>query len=218
MRILIVGAGQVGKELARELSGRGNEIIVVDKDKDKCDAVTREADVMAIHMDATNPRLYEEVDLHRFDAVIAVTDKDEVNLFVALMAKVYNVTHRIARVKDERVARLMEDAEVAEPVNEAYITAKLIQSLLEGKYIASTLIPAFTGNYVLISFTITEMDRSYGKPLSEIKYPKNAGKILAIYDGEKFIDPEEALELQAGYEIIALVRRDKVDSFIEAFR
>ncbi len=218
MRILIVGAGQVGRSLARELAGRGNEVIVVDKDKDRCDAITREADVMAINMDATDPRLYEEIDLHRFDTVIAVTDKDEVNLFVALMAKVYNVIHRIARVKDEKVARLMEDSGVAQPVNEAYITAKLIQSLLEGKYIASILVPGLTGNYVLVALTITEMDRSYGKPLREIAYPGDAGKIIAVYDGEKFLDPEEIVELHAGYEVIALVRKDKLDSFIEAFR
>ena len=86
MRILIIGAGDTGRHLAKMLSGKGNEVIVVDKDKDKCKLVAEEADVLAINKDATDLSLYEEVDLRKLDVMVAATDKDEVNLFVALIA------------------------------------------------------------------------------------------------------------------------------------
>ncbi len=218
MRILVVGAGYVGRILAKELAVRGNEVIVVDKDPAKCDAIAKEADVLAIARDATDPSLYEEIDLRKIDAVIAVTDKDEVNMFVSLLAKIYAVPYRIARVRDERVASLMESDGIAQPVNEALTIAKLIQGLLEGKFASTFLVPVFSGNYVLVSLTISELDKSNAKSIDDIDYPKEHAKIIAVFDGKNVLDPDEVTVLKAGYEIIALVRRDKVEEFISAFR
>ena len=218
MRILIIGAGYVGRILAKELAVRGNEVIVVDKDPKKCDIIAKEADVLAIARDATDPSLYEEIDLRKIDAVIAVTDRDEVNMFVSLLAKIYAVPYRIARVRDERVASLMESDGIAQPVNEASTVAKLIQGLLEGKFASTFLVPVFSGNYVLISLTISELDKSNARSINDIDYPKDYAKVIAVFDGKNVLDPDEVTVLKAGYEVIALVRRDKVEEFISAFR
>ena len=71
---------------------------------------------------------------------------------------------------------------------------------------------------MLVSVTIAENDSSVGKTIDEVEYPRDAAKIIAIYDGEKLCDPAEIDRLRPNYEIIALVRRDVVENFIEAFR
>jgi len=217
MRILIIGAGETGRHAARLLSKKGNEVIVVDRERSKCEMVANEADVMAIIRDATDPGLYEEIDLRRIDVVVAATDRDEVNLFIAMIAKDYGVPRVVVRVKDEKIARLLERAGVEAAICVPYVTAKLIESLIEGKYSVVELTPSFTGNYGLVSLTLTENDYSIGKYLSSIKLPKEC-KIIAIFDGEKFLDPKEVSDLRPGYEIIALVRKDKIEEFTHAFR
>ena len=218
MRVLIIGAGETGKHLARALSKRANEVIIVDKDREKCEAVATEGDVMAINRDATDLRLYEEdVDLRKVDVLVAVTDRDEVNLFVAIMAKDYGVPRVIVRVKDVKVASLLEKSGVEKAICVPYVTAKLIEGMIEGKYSIAYFAPTFTGNYGLASISLTESDSSIGKRIEDVSLPPQV-KILAIFDGEELLDPEEITELKPGYEIIALVRGDKVKEFIEAFR
>lgn len=217
MRVLIIGAGDTGRHLAKMLSGKGNEVIVVDKEKEKCKIITEEADVLAINRDATDLSLYDEVDLRKLDVVVAATDKDEVNLFAALIAREHGIPRIMVRVKNEKVARLLERVGIERAICVPYVIANLIEGFIEGKYSLITLSPIFTGMYGLVSLTLTENDASIGKSLKDLKIPL-ASKILAIFDGEKFLDPEEVTELRPGYEVIALVRNDLAEEFIRAFR
>jgi len=218
VRVLIIGAGETGRHLARALSKRANEVIIVDKDKEKCEIAASEGDVMAINRDATDLKLYEEdIDLRKIDVLVAVTDRDEVNLFVSIMAKNYGVPRVIVRVKDLKVASILERSGIEKAICVPYVTAKLIEGIIEGKYSIASFAPTFTGNYGIVSMTLTESDSAIGKRLEDLTIPSQA-RILAVFDGEDMLDPEEATELKPGYEIIALVRNDKVKEFLEAFR
>ncbi len=219
MRILIIGAGQVGSHLARILALHGNEVMVVDKDPEKCRVLREslEVDVSVIEGDATDPSLYEEIDLSSVDVLVAATNRDEVNLFVATLAKDYGVKRIVARARSPLVARLMEKIGVEFVITEPLVTAKLMASIIEGKYNAISLVPVFTGNYVLVSVAISETDSSVGKSLEELDLPRNS-RILAVFDGENLLDPTEVRQLQPNFVVIALVRRDLVQEFIQAFR
>ncbi len=215
----MIGAGQVGSHLARILALQGNDVIVVEKNPERCRILreSTEADINVIEGDATDPEIYEEIDLTTIDVVVATTDKDEVNLFVATLAKDYGVKRIVARARNPLVARLMEKIGVEYVITEPLVTAKLLASIIEGKYTSVNLVPVFTGNYVLISFAISETDSSVGRSLRELKVPHES-RILAIFDGEELLDPVEVDRLHPNYIIIALVRQDKIQEFIQAFR
>lgn len=218
MRILIVGAGRVGSHLAQLLSMRGNEVIIVDKDEEKIRAVQSEADVQGLVRDATDPSLYDEIDLRSIDVVVAATNKDEINMLVATIASEYGVPRIIARAITPKIAKIMERVGVEFAVTEPIVIAKIMDALIQGKYHAVSLAPVFTGNYMLAAVTITENDSSVGRSLGEITYSSEGIKVLAVFDGEKLVEPIETLELAPNYVIIALVRRDKLEEFEKAFR
>lgn len=219
MRIVIIGAGKLGSILARELSEKGHEVIVVDVDEQKAKRVAEEADVAAYVRDATDPAVYDEIGLQTADVLVAVTGKDEVNLFAALIAREYGVPRVIAKVRDSKVAQIMNRVGLTESVIvEPQVTASLIKGIIEGKYSVVELVPAFIGGFRLVTITVTEGSSVEGQLLEEIKYPREGVKILAIYDGEQFLDPAEVVRLQAGYQVIALVREDLIDEFLESFR
>jgi trk system potassium uptake protein TrkA len=218
MRILIVGAGNVGSTLAKLLAVKGNEVIVVDKSEERVKKLAEEADVLGMARDATDPELYEELDLSSLDVVVSVTDKDEINLFVSTIARDYGVPRIITRVKNPSIARLLERIGVEYALTEPYVIAKLIESTIEGKYHVVELVPVFTGNYHLVTITITETDSSVGKPLSAVDLPEEGVKLLAVIGDEGFMDPEEMSDLRPGMQIIGLVRKDMIERFVEAFR
>ncbi len=219
MRVLIVGAGKAGSILAKELSERGYEVIVVDKDSVKIANISREADVLAYTYDAVDPTLYErEIDLTTIDIVVAVTNRDEVNMFIATLAKEYDVPRIIVKVRDPKIAYIIERLGTEYIVVEPIVTANTILGIIEGKKSVVNLVPVYTGYYQLVAITITEQDKAYRRSIAEIDYPRDAVKILAVFDGTSLRDPEEIEQLERGYEVIALVREDKLEDFIKSFR
>lgn len=217
MRVLIVGAGGVGGHLAKMLSARGHDVIVVDVDKRKLEKLQSEADVEGIIADATDVSLYEEIDLETIDVVVAVTDRDEVNLLVAALARETGVPRVIVRVKSPQTAKLLRKMGIEDVINPPTLVANLIFSSIEGKKRVATLLSAFLGEYDLVSYLIKEGDSSSGKRLSEVELPPHS-KILGIFDGEKIIEPFPQLEIRPGMHVIALVQRGFVDEFLRALR
>jgi trk system potassium uptake protein TrkA len=218
MRILIVGAGKLGSLLAKRLSEKGHDVIVIDIDREKAEQVAAEADVAAYVRDATDPSTYDEINLSNIDVVVAATNRDEVNLFVALMAREYGVSRIIVKVREEKMGRIISRLGIAEHVVvEPRVISSIIEGYIEGKYNIVQLAPVFVGGFRLVTITIPEGSSVEGQLLDEIKYPRHAAKILAVFDGETFHDPS-LVRLEAGYQIIALVRDDAIEEFLEAFR
>lgn len=86
MQILIVGAGEVGAQTADRLTREGHSISVIDKDIAVLTLLQERSDIQAIHGDGVSPRVLKKAGLESADMVISVTDDDEVNMIVSLMA------------------------------------------------------------------------------------------------------------------------------------
>jgi trk system potassium uptake protein TrkA len=130
MRILIVGGGDVAEELIKSVDLRRNEVIVVDSESDRCRELSSKYDINVVNKDATDVSLYtSEVSMTDIDSVISLTDKDETNLFVLSIAKVYNVPIRITRVNDPKVAELVLKLGLGVPIISPSITANMIKTI-----------------------------------------------------------------------------------------
>ncbi|MET1128085.1 MAG: TrkA family potassium uptake protein [Thermoproteota archaeon] len=218
MKVLVVGAGKLGSLLAKRLSEIGHEVVVIDVDEAKVQKLVNEADVEAYVRDATDIAFYDEINLASFDAVIATTNRDEVNMFVAVIGREYGVPRIVAKVRDTKIAQILERIGLTEQVIvEPSVIASLILGVVEGKTSAFNLVPIYTGSYQLVAVTVEEGSRAEGMLLEELDYPRQGVKILAVFDGERFRDPGEVIRLEAGHQIIALVRKDVIDSFLETF-
>ncbi len=100
MRILIIGAGEVGGHLAKLLSKENHEITVIDRDPDLIARITSEMDVMAIEGPGTSLHILREAGIEKADMLIAVTTVDEVNILTCMIAKQFGVKTKIARVRN----------------------------------------------------------------------------------------------------------------------
>lgn len=98
MRLLVVGAGQVGSSIAASLSD-SHEVVVIDIDSDRVNALTYEYDVLPIHGDGTSLGTLREAEAEKADVVIASTDADETNLAISGTVKTLSDAFTIARVQ-----------------------------------------------------------------------------------------------------------------------
>jgi trk system potassium uptake protein TrkA len=88
VKIVIVGAGEVGFHFAEWLALEKKEVVVIDIDPEALIRVSEHLDVQTLLGSGSNPRVLEEVGLKRADIILAVTDKDEVNLIACFFANV----------------------------------------------------------------------------------------------------------------------------------
>ncbi|TFG36527.1 MAG: Trk system potassium transporter TrkA, partial [Nitrospirales bacterium] len=98
MRVIIVGAGEVGYQIAKYLSLEAVDVVVIDKDRSKIKRITEELDVAVIEGEGGDPSTLEEAEAGKADILLAVTDRDEINMIACLLAKVFNVPRKIARI------------------------------------------------------------------------------------------------------------------------
>lgn len=110
MRIIIIGAGEVGYHIASRLIRERHDIIVIDQSVELVERVQEELDVMAYQGHGASPATLEAAGISEADMLIAVTNSDEVNLVACLLARQYGVQKRIARMNnpDMRSSPLME--------------------------------------------------------------------------------------------------------------
>jgi trk system potassium uptake protein TrkA len=98
VRILVVGAGEVGSSIAASLADT-HEIVVVDIDKERVDSLTYAYDVLAVQGDGTDIDVLEDAEVEAADLVIASTDDDETNLATCGTVKTLTEAFTIARVQ-----------------------------------------------------------------------------------------------------------------------
>jgi len=101
MKIIIVGAGEVGYHIAEKLSGEDQDVIVIDKDPEKTRRIAESLDVQAILGSGTSPEMLKTSGIKNAEMLVAATDSDEVNLISCLLAKNLNpYIVKIARVRN----------------------------------------------------------------------------------------------------------------------
>jgi len=107
MRVVIIGAGEVGTSIAASLSDDHN-VVIVDIDESRIETLQYELDILAIEGDGTSLDTLEQAGLQDADLCIACTDDDQVNLVVCGTAKAIDDPFTIARTKSVEFLRTWE--------------------------------------------------------------------------------------------------------------
>jgi len=100
MRILIVGAGAVGGYLAERLAYEGQDVVVVESDKERATALARRVKCRVVHGNGASVHALEEAGVAEASLLIAVTSSDAVNILACQTAASLGVSQRVARVED----------------------------------------------------------------------------------------------------------------------
>ena len=100
MKVIICGAGQVGWQIARQLSGEKNDVTVVDMNPELVRRATESLDVQGITGFASYPDVLERAGARDADMIIAATHSDEVNMITCQVAhSIFGITRKIARLR-----------------------------------------------------------------------------------------------------------------------
>lgn len=107
MRVVVVGAGEVGSSIAGDL-GDSHDVVIVERDPERAQELNYDLDVLAVEGDGTAVSTLEEAEVGKADMVIASTDDDETNIVICSTVKAISDAFTIARIKNVEYLRTWE--------------------------------------------------------------------------------------------------------------
>ncbi|MSO42397.1 MAG: TrkA family potassium uptake protein [Solirubrobacterales bacterium] len=204
MYIILVGAGKVGWNLARELIDKKHEVTLIENSFERYQAVEQELEHNVQYGDASELWVLERAGISRADMVIAVTGDDEDNMLICQVAREkYLVERIIARVNNPRNREWFELLGV-----KPYVSATdLILRLLEHEvpdYGLVHLLNLDEERLEIIEMSLADNSPVTGKRVGDLDLPEGS-LLISVLRGRQGFVPGPDTVLEAGDEVLAVL-------------
>jgi trk system potassium uptake protein TrkA len=228
MRALIVGAGDVGYDIARMLARQKLDVVVVDNDPAKIEHVRDTLDVQALLGSGTSASTLSEAGISRVGLMVAVTDVDEVNIVAAMLAeaaaqRVGRACTTIARVRSsefsEKDALLkLADFGIDHLIHPEQSAANEAVSLLR-RYAATDVVEFADGQLQLVGIRVDQESPSLGQPLKAIaqRAAHLPFRVMGISRGVRTLVPDGDVRVQKNDQVFVLVASGQVPQVAHVF-
>ncbi len=211
MRVVIAGAGSVGRSIARELLHNGHQVLLIDKDADDVQA-GRVPNASWLLADACEISSLHEASLADCDVVVAATGDDKANLVVSLLAKTeFGVPRTVARVNNPKNEWLFDEAW---GVDVAVSTPRLMTALVEEAVSIGDLVRIFTfgqGTSTMAELTLPVDSPYAGKRVGDVPWPPDC-VLVGIIREDHPIAPSRDDSLEAHDELLFLANPEIEDA------
>lgn len=214
MRIVIIGAGDVGFHLARRLVYEGHAITLIEEDVDKCERARESLDVAVIQGSGTSQDVLEEAGIRSADMLIAASGVDEVNILACLYAAKVGVRRKIARVRNPSYYR--PDA-ILKPQDlgidlfihpEEEVSEEIVRLLMRST--ASEIIEFEKGRILMLGMSVDPQFPFLNKQLKDMGTPEQRKhfRILAVLKGGKTIIPSGDDYINKNDQVFVVTEKD----------
>ena len=207
MKMVIVGGGKVGWNLARIMLERRHTVSLIERDRQKCEKLADELDAAIFRGDGTNVAVLEAAGTQDADVFMTVTGSDQDNLVACQVARDhFHAKKVISRVNDPRNIETFRVLGIENIVSSTDILTKMIEQEadLAHMHLIATLNQGKAG---ICSMTLPSNTALDGVALKDISLPRGTLVISLIRRGVLTI-PNGSTLLQAGDEVVA-VREEK---------
>lgn len=225
MRIIILGAGQVGATLAEQLSGEANDITVVDADVTRLRLLQDRLDIRTVEGCASFPDVLSQAGCADADMLVAVTNIDEVNMLACQMAQtLFSIPRKVARVRGGsylgHADQLFRPGAI--PVDVLISPEQLITDHVEQltRWPGTLQVHDFVGGRVKLAvFRVGPESPLCGHRLAEINsiLPEPDVRLVAVYRDENPVRLQGLAELKTGDEVYLIATPENLERVTQLF-
>ena len=220
MKIIIVGAGEVGFHIAQKLSEENQDVFLIDKDPAQIKRVTENLDVQAMLGSGTSPNMLRTAGIMDADLMVAATDSDEVNLIACLLAR--HMNQYVLKVARLRNPEYLEEKElftkgllsVDQIINPESVMVETIRNLMLVPE-ASDVIDFVDGQIKLIGITIKPDSPFANRKLLSFKEMEGNVLVGAIVRGEQVFIPHGEDEILPDDLVYMVVRSNEFSQILQ---
>lgn len=225
MKIVILGAGQVGKTVSESLANEANDITLVDRQSEALKDIQNRLDVRTVIGHAAHPDVLAHAGIEDADLVLAITNSDETNIVACQTARfVFNTPKCLARIRSlEYLAHPGLFESQAVPIDYVISPEQLVTTYIKHvieKPSIRQAVDFVDGNVQLVVVRADPGGTLVGRDLYDFTKLSRKGRarVLAIFRGKRTIIPDESTVVDAGDEVLIAAAPRHVSDAVSAFR
>lgn len=224
MKIIILGAGQVGSTVAQNLAGESSDITVVDRLPQPLKELQERLDIRTSVGHASHPAVLLEAGIEDADLILAVTNSDETNMVACQIAhSMFHTPTRLARVRSPQYLRhpelfTTEAVPIDFIISPEQLVTSFIQNLIEQPGVLQVLDFA-DGKVRLVAVRVTGGSRLVGYEVRALnrRVMKDKIRVVAIFRHNGAIFPDGSTVIESGDEIFFLAAHHDIPAAVSAF-
>ncbi len=218
VQAVIIGAGEVGFNVAQMLSQEGHEVVVIDQDAARVEQVSEQLDALVMLGNGASPKVLAEAGIKKSDLVVATTSVDEVNITSCLAAKYHGVERTVARIHNP-------DYYPEDPFAKNILGIDFVihtEQVAAEEIKAALLVPgainvdSFAGGRIEVAEVVLNEDSpAVGCAVRDVGLPERALVLGGVRDGEPLMSRGDTV-LKAGDHIFLIAEHDRISETVKA--
>ncbi len=220
MNIIVIGAGEVGYHLARELSSRDHDVVVVDVSRERLERIEEQLDVTTLCGDGAHMDVLQRAEAENCDLLLAVSNKDNVNLVASRLAKGLGTTRSVVRSTnlDAVVSRRglyssLFDVDLLLST-QLLTTSRIVETVRRHH---NQVIEEFLGGKVQIrQVAVTGGSIAAGRAITDLGLPEQS-LVVALFRDDEVMVPKGDTLVQAGDQLLMAATSERMPQVEQQF-
>ena len=210
MRAVFIGAGAIAVMTARTLAKRGHEIVIIERDKARIDALAEELDCGFIHGDGSRPAILREADPERTDFLFCLTSNDQSNIIASLVGKSLGFKRMVTRIEDPEFEHICIELGLEDTIVPTRTIGRYLADMFAG-YDLLELSAMIKDEARVFSFVVKGAEAG---TVDALNLPKDS-KVICSYRDGKFRLPEPDDKLRVDDEVVVITHSRNVPALEE---
>lgn len=205
MRVAFMGAGPITVGAAEILIRRRVDVVIIEKDKERIEALAEILDCGFIHGDGSKPAMLREVGPQHTDVLCCLTDNDQSNILASLVGRSLGFRRIITQIEDVEFEHVCLELGLTDLIIPHRQAAQALADLAFGT-LPEDFANFFKNGARLFSFAVREEDIG---TVEELPLPKHC-MAICIYRYDKMILPTKTFQLDLGDEVVLLTHENNI--------
>jgi len=205
MRAVFVGAGALTLSTARQLLGRGHEVVIIESDRQVIDALAGELDCGLLHGDGAKPAVLREADPEHTDFLFCFTNSDQTNIIAGLVGQSLGFRAVVPRIDDPEFEHICIELGLTHTVIPSRSVGRYLADLFEGRD-PLEVTAMVRGSARIFSFVARAEDET---PIADLDLPRTS-RVVCVYRNDEFLVADGHTRLRERDEVIVIAHVDAI--------
>lgn len=199
MRAVFVGAGSITVMAARIMLKRGHEVVIIERDRERIDALTGVLDCGFLHGDGSTPALLREADPEHSHCLFCLTGEDQTNILASLVGRSLGYARVVTKIEGPEFEHICIELGLEDTIDPALTIGRYLADMLQGQDLME-LSAMVKDEARVFSFVAGDADAVEIGALGLT----DESRVICLYRDGKFRLPDADTRLQRGDEVIVL--------------
>ena len=210
MRAAFVGTSALAVATAELLVKSGHEVVMIERDRSRIEALAEDLDCGFIHGDGTRPPILREGSPDNTDMLFCLTDNDQANILASLVGRSVGYARVVTRIEDPEYLHICTELGLNDTIVPDEAVARLLADLGHG--VEPLTLTAFLKHQArFFSFFVRQADEG---AVDDLDLPEHT-RIVCVYRGEEFYLPDTLGKLKKGDEVLLITHEGRLSGLAD---